>query len=158
MPAESAPRASDAAGAAQAFATWTTPASWQAIDLLSDLHLDAQMPRTAAALDALLRTTPADAVLILGDLFEAWVGDDARDLPGYAEVTQSIRGAVERGVAVALMVGNRDFLVGQDWHVAAGAFALPDPTVAAAFGTRLVLTHGDALCLADTSYQAFRAQ
>lgn len=132
------------------------PTEWRAIDFISDLHLADNTPRTVEAFSAYLKDTPADAVFILGDLFEAWVGDDAR-LEGFeAQCAEALCNATAH-CSLGLMVGNRDFLIGGDMLKACGVLALPDPTVMVAFGERLILTHGDALCLADEPYQRFRA-
>ncbi len=131
-------------------------ASWQRIDFISDLHLSADAPRTAQAWASYLRDTPADAVFILGDLFEVWVGDDSRFEGFEAECAQVLRDASAKR-DLAFMVGNRDFLVGAELLQACGVTALADPTVLSAFGQRVLLSHGDELCLADTEYQKFRA-
>lgn len=133
------------------------PPSWRCIDFISDLHLHEGLPHTTEALSRYLDTTPADAVLILGDLFEAWVGDDMRHEPHEARCVSMLRQASDR-LWVGIMVGNRDFLLGPSLLIEAGAHALPDPTVLQAFGRRALLIHGDELCLSDTSYLAFRAQ
>lgn len=137
-------------------ARWEAPASWKAIDFLSDLHLSDETPRTFDALKAHLRTTPADAVVLLGDVFEVWVGDDAR-LEGFeARCTQAFAEAAAHRT-LAFMAGNRDFLVGEAMLRDAGLKGLCDPTLLLAFGRRLLLTHGDALCVDDVDYQRFRA-
>lgn len=136
---------------------WVADAQWQAIDLLSDVHLHPDMPHTFAAWRQHLLGTPAQAVLILGDLFELWLGDDARHQGFAAECVAVLRTAAARR-HLAFMPGNRDFLVGPALLADAGLQALADPTVLVAFGQRWLLTHGDALCLADTAYMAFRAQ
>ena len=133
------------------------PARWRAIEFISDIHLHEGLPKTWAALAQHLRTTDADAVLLLGDIFEAWVGDDMRSQPFEAECTQVFAQAGQR-LYLGYMVGNRDFLVGPEMLRACHAHALQDPTVLEAFGQRVLLTHGDALCTADTAYQAFRQQ
>ncbi len=133
------------------------PAHWQQIDLLSDLHLGPDTPGTLARLERHLASTPAQAVLLLGDIFEVWVGDDARHEPFEAGVAAMLRAAAAR-VDLFFMHGNRDFLVGADMLAACGMTALPDPTVLDAFGRHWLLVHGDALCLDDTAYQAFRRQ
>jgi UDP-2,3-diacylglucosamine hydrolase len=138
-------------------AEFVAPAGWTRIDFISDLHLAADMPRTFAAWAAWLRATPADAVFILGDLFDAWVGDDARHEGFEAECSAVLAEAAQR-LSLAFMVGNRDFLAGSAWADACGLTLLADPTLLVAFGQRVLLTHGDALCLADTEYQRFRAQ
>jgi len=139
-------------------ARFDAPTHWRAIDFLSDLHLDADHPRTFAAWQRHLLDTPADAVFLLGDIFEAWVGDDAAEQPGSFEhqCAQVLREAAQRRT-IGLMHGNRDFLVGHALLSATGAMGLHDPTLAHAFGQALLLTHGDALCLEDKDYQRFRA-
>ena len=137
--------------------TLAAPADWVQIDLLSDLHLGPGTPGTLARLGRHLAETPAQAVLLLGDIFEVWVGDDARHEPFEAEVVQLLRTALAQR-ALYFMPGNRDFLVGPALLADAGMSALPDPTVLDAFGQRWLLVHGDAQCLDDTAYQAFRRQ
>ncbi len=136
--------------------TLTAPVQWQQVDLLSDLHLGPDTPGTLARLEAHLTRTTADAVLLLGDIFEVWVGDDARHEPFEAGVVTMLREASQR-LDLFFMAGNRDFLVGTDLLADAGMTALPDPTVLNAFGQRWLLAHGDAQCLADAGYQAWRA-
>ncbi len=133
------------------------PADWTAVDLISDLHLSAQTPLTFEAWAAHLRSTPASAVIILGDLFEVWIGDDARHEGFEAKCADVLAEAASR-MTVAFMCGNRDFLVGGEMLRECGVRALPDPTVLVAFGERLLLSHGDALCLDDREYQQFRIQ
>ena len=134
-----------------------SPAGWQSIDFISDLHLCAALPRTSAAFAQHLQTTRADAVFILGDLFELWVGDDMVQQPFEADCVATIL-AASRRLQLAFMVGNRDFLVGPQLLQQAGMMALHDPTVLQAFGQRVLLSHGDALCLADEPYQSFRKE
>ena len=131
------------------------PPDWRAIDFLSDLHLSPALPRTFEAWARHLRETPADAVFMLGDLFEVWVGDDARDLPFERRCVEVLADAARRR-RIGFMAGNRDFLVGAEMLRASGLIALPDPTLLRAWGRRVLLSHGDALCLDDTDYQAFR--
>lgn len=140
-----------------AYFDFSVPASWQAIDFISDLHLSEALPRTFEAFASHLQHTLADAVFILGDLFEAWVGDDARQLPFERQCVEAIAQAASHR-QLAFMVGNRDFLVGSALLRDAGMMALPDPTRLDAWGRPLLLTHGDALCLADEPYQAFRRE
>jgi len=137
--------------------TLVAPERWQQVELLSDLHLGPDTPGTLARLEQHLAQTPADAVLLLGDIFEVWVGDDARHEPFEAGVVRMLHAASQR-LNLFFMHGNRDFLVGADMLAACGMTALPDPTVLAAFGQRWLLVHGDAQCLDDTAYQAFRRQ
>lgn len=142
---------------AAGLATVEAPREWHAIDFISDLHLSEVMPATFAAFEAWLEGTPADAVFILGDLFELWVGDDARHEPFARRCVQALaRASVRRQVAV--MGGNRDFLMGAELLADCGARALADPTLLVAFGQRVLLTHGDAWCIDDHAYQAFRRQ
>ncbi len=133
------------------------PSTWQAVDFISDLHLSDQMPRTTAAMRAHLLHTPADAVFILGDLFEVWVGDDVRERP-FERTMVALFAEVASSRELAFMQGNRDFLLGAAMLRECGITGLPDPTVFDAWGQRVLLTHGDALCLADAPYQAFRRQ
>jgi UDP-2,3-diacylglucosamine hydrolase len=133
------------------------PAGWQRIDFISDLHLADDTPRGFATWREYLLNTRAEAVFILGDLFEAWVGDDARfegfEASGAAVLTEA---AARR--KLFFMVGNRDFLLGEQMLAACGVEGLPDPTVLSAFGARALLTHGDAWCIGDVPYQQFRTQ
>ncbi|HEY9238893.1 MAG TPA: UDP-2,3-diacylglucosamine diphosphatase, partial [Burkholderiaceae bacterium] len=133
------------------------PAAWQRIDFISDLHLSAETPRTFDAWEAYLLGTRADAVFILGDLFEAWIGDDSRH-DGFEARGAAVLAAAAARRPVYFMVGNRDFLVGDDMLTACGVQALEDPTLLRAFGARTLLTHGDAWCLGDLEYQQFRRQ
>ncbi|MES2888148.1 MAG: UDP-2,3-diacylglucosamine diphosphatase [Pseudomonadota bacterium] len=136
---------------------WQAPAHWAQIDFISDLHLAPSLPRTVEAWRRHLQDSRADALVILGDLFEVWVGDDARFDDFEAECTAWLH-AASRHRTVAFMAGNRDFLLGADMAAAAGLTLLPDPTVLSAWGERLLLTHGDAWCLDDVPYQRFRQQ
>jgi UDP-2,3-diacylglucosamine hydrolase len=134
---------------------WRVPEGWRAVDFISDLHLAENTPHTFAAFAAYLRETRADAVVILGDLFEVWVGDDARHAGFEADCARVLADASAQRV-VAFMAGNRDFLLGADMLAACGVMHLSDPTLMQAFGQQMLLTHGDALCLSDTGYQQFR--
>jgi UDP-2,3-diacylglucosamine hydrolase len=132
------------------------PAHWEHIDLLSDLHLGPDTPATLARLARHLAETPAQALMLLGDIFEVWVGDDARHEPFEAAVV-SLLAEASRQRALFFMPGNRDFLAGAELMAATGMTALPDPTVLDAFGRPWLLAHGDEQCLADDAYQAWRA-
>ena len=125
---------------------------------ISDLHLSDARPALARTLLRFLgREAPAASHLwILGDLFDFWVGDDARDEGVNAEVTQALRALVETGTPVSVMCGNRDFLLGEGFAAAAGARLVADPWVGDLHGTRTLLLHGDTLCTDDVDYQAFR--
>ena len=138
-----------------AYFEFFAPEHWQSLDVISDLHLCEAMPRTFQAWATYMQHTRADAVFILGDLFEVWVGDDMRTRPFEAQCLDVLANAASR-LHVFLMVGNRDFLLGSEMLRASGLVGLPDPTVLAAWGQRVVLSHGDALCLDDLPYQAFR--
>lgn len=138
-----------------AFFEFAAPTHWAAVDFISDLHLCARMPRTADAFAQHVLNTPADAVFVLGDIFELWVGDDARNREFEAHCVDIMAEASSRRV-LGLMVGNRDFLLGSAMLRDCGAMALPDPTVFICWGQRVLLSHGDALCLGDRPYQAFR--
>ena len=137
------------------FFQYDAPSDWRAIDFISDLHLSESMPRTFAAWSRHMRTTTADAVFMLGDLFEVWVGDDARQRPFERQCADVIAEAASRHV-VAFMPGNRDFLLGHAMALDCGMTSLPDPTRLQAWGQSIVLSHGDALCLDDVPYQQFR--
>lgn len=142
-------------GAAVPPSTWQAPAAWRALEFISDLHLCAEAPRTFQAFAHYVQDTDADAVFILGDLFEVWIGDDARTQPFERDCLATLAAfAADR--ALYFMVGNRDFLLGTDACSAAGMHLLPDPTRLDAFGQTMLLSHGDALCIADNDYQAFR--
>lgn len=132
------------------------PTAWRAIDFISDLHLCADMPRTFDAWATHLRHTPADSVVVLGDLFELWVGDDMRGR-AFEQQCVSVLADASSHRHLAFMHGNRDFLLGAAMLHDSGMAGWPDPTVLSAWDQRLLLSHGDALCLDDTAYQAFRA-
>jgi len=140
------------------FAELAAPAGWHTVDLLSDLHLQAGEPATFEAWRGYMETTPADAIFILGDLFEVWIGDDAAALPGFeAQCAEVLRSTAQRR-PVFFMHGNRDFLLGPAFAAACGMALLADPTVLALHGERWLLSHGDELCLEDHEYLQFRAQ
>ncbi|HAX23107.1 MAG TPA: UDP-2,3-diacylglucosamine diphosphatase [Hydrogenophaga sp.] len=148
------------------FATLSAPAHWQAVDFISDLHLQAAEPATLALWQHYLQQPPAqraDALFILGDLFEVWIGDDvlapqAQDTtPSFWRTCAQLLREHSRHTPVYFMHGNRDFLLGASALGACGMQGLFDPTVLAFQGERWLLSHGDALCLADTDYQQFRA-
>jgi UDP-2,3-diacylglucosamine hydrolase len=136
--------------------TFSAPAHWHAIDLLSDLHLAENTPRVFDAWAAHMLHTHADAVFILGDLFEVWIGDDMAERGFEARCVEVLSAAAAR-TTVAFMPGNRDFLVGDAMLLTAGVTRLADPTVVVAFGTRVVVSHGDALCIDDVAYQRYRS-
>jgi UDP-2,3-diacylglucosamine hydrolase len=142
---------------APATPTLVADPAWRRIDLLSDVHLQADMPRTFDAWRTHLLGTPADAVLMLGDLFEVWVGDDARH-GTFEQACVDVLTQAARRLTLAFMPGNRDFLVGDILLAECGVQRLADPTRLDAFGQRWLLSHGDALCVGDLPYQRFRAE
>lgn len=126
---------------------------------ISDLHLDTTRPGITDLFLRFLRDLPAEveSLFILGDLFEAWIGDDAiGDLE--RGVAEGIRAVAQRGVNVRFMRGNRDFLLGRDYCERAGMRLLPDACVLDIGGLPTLLLHGDTLCTDDHAYQAFRRQ
>jgi UDP-2,3-diacylglucosamine hydrolase len=130
--------------------------SWRTVDCISDLHLQASAPATFEAWRRYMLATPADAVFLLGDLFEAWIGDDAALEPGFdADCAEVLRATAAR-LPLFFLAGNRDFLVGERLARATGLTLLPDPTVFAFGAQRWLLSHGDALCIDDREYLAFR--
>lgn len=127
---------------------------------ISDLHLcEAQPHITQLFLDFTRDTAPgADALYILGDLFEYWAGDDDLDTPLHRTITDALHMLATGGTAVFIMHGNRDFLMDAQLAQACHATLLADPTLLDLYGTRTLLSHGDALCTDDVQYQAFRRQ
>lgn len=151
---------------APAFAELVAPADWRTVNFISDLHLQAAEPATLAAWQRYMQGASANALFILGDLFEVWVGDDAalalssepNAPPGFeAHCADVLRDAAQR-LRIFFMHGNRDFLVGTPFLDTCGTTLLADPTVLTFAGQRWLLTHGDALCLDDHDYLAFRRQ
>jgi len=134
------------------------PATWHTVDLISDLHLQVSETATFEAWRNYMARTPADAVLILGDLFEVWVGDDAAAQDPFLQSCAEVLRQVSQRLHVAFMPGNRDFLVGPDFLNRCGVQALADPCLLELGAQRILLSHGDALCLDDKPYQAFRLQ
>lgn len=137
------------------------PGHWRALDFLSDVHLDAGDTDTFDAWQQYLVTTNADALFILGDLFEVWAGDDVLGHPTQGGFWQRCVSALKLASArmpVYFMPGNRDFLVGDDLLAQAGMKRMDDPTVLVWQSQRWLLSHGDAWCIADEPYQAFRRQ
>ncbi|PRY70927.1 UDP-2,3-diacylglucosamine diphosphatase [Halomonas ventosae] len=137
--------------------------------LISDLHLHPGAPQVTEGFLHWLdeRARGCDVLYILGDFFEAWIGDDLLDLgeqdpTGNAALAARIAAALRRladgGTAIYLMHGNRDFLLGERFANEAGASLLQDPSVVTLGGKRVLLMHGDSLCTRDEAYQAFRAQ
>lgn len=137
------------------------PASWRTVDFISDLHLQASEPTTFHVWQHYLQHTPADAVFILGDLFEVWVGDDvvndaATGAPNFETQCAHVLQLAGRRLALFFMHGNRDFLVGPTLMARCHAQLLHDPCTLMFNQQRWLLSHGDALCLDDVPYQEFR--
>ncbi len=128
--------------------------------LISDLHLTPSMPRTAERFFEFLEKEARthEALIILGDLFEFWVGDDAKARsPFHQEVAQKIKAVSQAGIPVYFMHGNRDFLLGSSYAQKSNMVLLQDPQVMTIANQTWLLTHGDALCTADRGYQRFRS-
>lgn len=141
------------------FEELAAPVQWRTVDFVSDLHLQASDAETFGVWEHYLRHTTADALFILGDLFEVWVGDDvlAETNSFEAQACTALRAASQR-LTLHFMQGNRDFLVGSAWSAHTGATLLNDPTVLSFADERYVLSHGDLLCVEDVDYQQFRQQ
>lgn len=124
---------------------------------ISDLHLEESRPDITRAFLAFLqdRAVNAHTLYILGDFFEAWIGDDEHT-PLQEHIAAALKQVSDGGTAVYVMHGNRDFLLGADYCQRIGATLLDDPTVIDLYGTPTLLMHGDSLCTADTEYQKFR--
>lgn len=124
---------------------------------ISDLHLDESRPQLVDAFEELLATQAknVDALYILGDLFESYIGDDD-DAALNARVARATRTLRDAGVPVFFMHGNRDFLLGPDCAARAGMTLLEDPAVIELTGERVLLMHGDTLCTDDVEYLKFR--
>lgn len=125
---------------------------------ISDLHLAGERPALSEAFCAFLRgpAAAAEALYILGDLFEVWLGDDLVP-PDYQAALTAMRELSDAGVPLYVMHGNRDFLLGERFAELSGARLLPDPTRIDLYGTPTLLMHGDTLCIDDVPYQQFRA-
>ncbi len=124
---------------------------------VSDLHLEADRPDVGNQFLEFLEseTRTATALYILGDLFEAWVGDDDPN-PHYANIKNALQAVVDAGVPVYFMHGNRDFLIGNGFARDTGVLILDDPVVVDFYGTKTLLSHGDVLCTDDVQYQQIR--
>lgn len=127
---------------------------------ISDLHLCESRPEiTASFLRFLQEIAPtAHSLYILGDLFEYWAGDDEIEDPHHQKVVLALSALKDSGTQVYLMHGNRDFLIGSDFCNTSRVTLLADPCLIDLFGTKTLLSHGDALCTDDVAYQAFRQQ
>jgi len=132
------------------------PENWRTVDFISDLHLQESEPKTFALWQSYMLESTADAVFILGDLFEVWVGDDATSQSQFLMQCQALLKKASSKRYVAFMRGNRDFLVGTAFLNACNVIDLQDPTALNFASQKWLLSHGDAGCLGDTDYQAFR--
>jgi UDP-2,3-diacylglucosamine hydrolase len=138
---------------------WVDGRNWTCVDFVSDLHLHAEEPATWRAFQHHLQQTPAQALFILGDLFEVWVGDDVLQAPAAffeRECVQALAQASQR-LPLYWIPGNRDFLTGPAFLQATGMLALEDPCTLVLKDETCLLSHGDAMCLQDREYQHFRA-
>lgn len=124
---------------------------------ISDLHLEADQPRIPSLFLQFLneRAREIDALYILGDLFEAWIGDDDQSAFNL-QIIQALKAVTQVGIPVYFMRGNRDFLVGHRFASQAGVTLLKDPTVIDLYGIRTLLMHGDSLCTLDKKHQRVR--
>lgn len=141
------------------------PANWDTVEFISDLHLSETQPKTFLAWKHYMESTTASAVFILGDLFEAWIGDDVvrsdinatTDDLNFEEQCAQVLQAVGQRLDLYLMHGNRDFLMCNRLMLHCHATLLNDPTVLTFEEQRVLLTHGDQLCLSDTQYLTYRS-
>jgi UDP-2,3-diacylglucosamine hydrolase len=127
---------------------------------ISDLHLSEEQPKVAQSFLRFLRNSApqAEAMYILGDLFEAWAGDDDLADPFHKRMVKALEKVSSGGTRIFLMHGNRDLLMGQELAQACGATLLSDPSLIDLYGAPTLLTHGDQLCTDDRAYQAYRKQ
>ena len=125
---------------------------------ISDLHIDATRPAIVEQFLKFLSSEArhAEALYILGDLFESWVGDDAPD-PAQSTAMEGLRSLTEHGVPCFVMHGNRDFLLAGQFCRMSGARLLSDPLIVTLYGEPVLVMHGDALCTDDRAYQRLRA-
>lgn len=125
---------------------------------ISDLHIDENSPEITQQFSSLANgeARAAEALYILGDLFESWVGDDAAD-SNQLETMSAIKALTDCGVPCFVMHGNRDFLLGDRFCAMTGARLLPDPVIVNLYGESVLVMHGDALCTDDRAYQRLRA-
>ncbi|MFM2037039.1 MAG: UDP-2,3-diacylglucosamine hydrolase LpxH [Pseudomonadota bacterium] len=132
------------------------PEHWRVVEVISDLHLQASETATFAVWRQYMSQLAADALFILGDLFEVWVGDDMAQPGSFeADCAQVLKEAAARS-RIFFLPGNRDFLVGKALSDRCGFEIIQDPTVLCWHSRRWVFSHGDALCLDDADYLRFR--
>lgn len=125
---------------------------------IADLHLSPSDPATAEAFGVFIAglARQAEALYILGDLFEFWIGDDQINDPFYSEQCDRLVALAATGVAIYFMAGNRDFLCGRRFALACGLTILPDPSIIEIEGESLLISHGDLFCTHDKGYQRYR--
>lgn len=125
---------------------------------ISDLHLHPQDPRVTQRFVQFMKNEArqAEALYIIGDLFEAWVGDDDQT-PFHQQIIQELKSLHQAGVATYFIHGNRDFLIGRRFAKQTGITLLPDPCVIDIYGKKILLSHGDLLCTHDRRHQRFRS-
>ncbi|MGB1255956.1 MAG: UDP-2,3-diacylglucosamine diphosphatase, partial [Thiolinea sp.] len=129
---------------------------------ISDLHLEPSRPEVIQQLFVFLKQIEgkADALFILGDFFEYWIGDDYLDTPDglkLAPIIAALRSVSDSGVELYFMHGNRDFLIGERFAADTGCTLLPEQQMIDLYGTPTLLMHGDTLCTDDKDYQKARA-
>ena len=142
----------------------TAPPHWRAVDFISDVHLHSSEAATANAWRHYLQHTTCDALFILGDLFEVWIGDDMLDNPTdtvpeqrfLQDCCNALRACAQQR-PVYVMCGNRDFLLGRRYAQAAGLTLLPEICTIELYGRHYLISHGDEMCTDDVSYQRFRS-
>ncbi|GLX77430.1 UDP-2,3-diacylglucosamine hydrolase [Thalassotalea insulae] len=124
---------------------------------IADLHLSQNRPDITACFLTFLKNNAvnADALYILGDLFEYWIGDDD-DSPFVLEIAQGLKALKDSGVPIYFIHGNRDFLLGQRYAKKAGITLLPEVDTIELYGNKAIIMHGDTLCTKDVAYQEFR--
>ena len=122
---------------------------------VSDIHLCESRPSITDAFIGFLDETAnqSEALYILGDLFEYWIGDDCNQ---HKNIIEAIKRLTDRQIKVFLMHGNRDFLIGPSFEKRTGALLLEDPTLIKIYGKKILLSHGDSLCVDDLDYQVFK--
>jgi len=130
------------------------------VAFISDLHLTPDRPHSSEMFQTFAESAPKllSSLYILGDLFEYWIGDDGVTELGHGETESAIKSIVDAGTKVYFLHGNRDFLIGEDFSKRTGCMLLPDPIVIEEDGLRILLTHGDALCIEDVEHQEARKQ
>ena len=124
---------------------------------ISDLHLSPERPEIATAFLSFLSNSAqsAEAIYLLGDLFEYWIGDDAAELLGATEILAAMQKSSQQ-IPCYFIAGNRDFLVGEEFSKKTGFKILEDETIINLYGKPTLILHGDSLCTDDIAHQQFR--